>query len=220
MEDNKNRTYTYRRSKKKAKRRTQLILLCGFALMLFLCIVFGALFGNRSAVRKIEEERSLLNVTDTSVHSNTEDATGDVSPYQPGIYVVDTEGAALNLRRSYSMNSEILTEIQNSTQVTITEIYRDKEASVGVGDIEYWGRCTYNGNTGWVAMRYLKKDTSIPAEDTTDAPEITTEAEKTTEAESLVQERKGKEAELADLQKQRAALEEQLAEKKEAGHGL
>ena len=165
MDDNKNRTYTYRRSKKKAQQRAMLILFCGFAFLLFLSILFGALFGNRSAVLQSQKERESISANQSTTVPSTE-IPQETSLYSAGNYIVDTDGgASLNLRKNYSLNSEILTEIQNKTPISILEIYHDKNASVGKGEIEYWGKCTYNNYTGWVAMKHLKKDSASTASD-------------------------------------------------------
>ena len=165
MEDNKNRTYTYRRSKKKAQQRAMLILLCGFAFLLFLSILFGWLFGMRSAGLQAEKEKESISQSQSTTEPSTE-IPQETSLYSAGNYIVDTDGgASLNLRKNYSLNSEILTEIQNKTPISILEVYHDKNASVGKGEIEYWGKCTYNNYTGWVAMKHLKKDSSSTVSD-------------------------------------------------------
>ena len=160
----------YRKSKKREKQRAQLLLLCIFAFLLFLAIVFGALFGNRSAVKTVEKEIESVSASQEAASSTTEpESTTQSSLYQSGAYIVDTDGSALNMRKNHSINSEPLTKIPNKTSVTVTEIFHDENASVGKGEIEYWGKCSYSGETGWVAMKYLKKDASAAPENTTGA---------------------------------------------------
>jgi hypothetical protein len=161
-------TSAYRKSKKREKQRAQLLLLCIFAFLLFLAIVFGALFGNRSAVKSVERELESVSASQEAASSTTEpESTTEPSLYRPGNYIVDTDGSALNMRKNHSINSEPLTKIPNKTSVSIIEIFHDENASVGKGEIEYWGKCSYSGETGWVAMKYLKKDASAAPDDTT-----------------------------------------------------
>ena len=192
MEDNNNYTYTYRREKKKEIQRTRIILLavCGVAAVF--CIIFGVLFGNRAAVKAWEKEQASREAESEST-STVESTTQDPSPYKAGEYQVNTEGYSLKFRKDHSTDGDVYLEIPDGTKVTVDEIYHDENAAASGSTVEYWGKITYKGYTGWIAMNYLKKaysDSIVTPEDlpsseesTTAAPESTTlPPETTTEA--------------------------------------
>ncbi len=191
MEDNNTYTYTYRREKKKEVQRTRMIIIVIYAILAVICIILGVLFGNRSAVRAHEDE---LSSQQAEAEKTTEEpTTEEPSPYKPGEYAVSTEGYSLKFRKDHSTGSDVYLEISDGTKLTVEEIFRDETAALSGSDIEYWGKITYKGYTGWVAMNYLKKaysdnivtpdDISTTAESTTQPPETTTQAPvSTTEA--------------------------------------
>lgn len=156
MEDNANYTYTYSREKKKqAQQRALIIVLSVFGLILVAVILIGILSGRNSAIKKYEKELSKLKAEQST--STAEVATEPLSPYKEGEYVVTTGGYALKFRKDHAMNADTFLEIQENTKLTVTEIYHDAAAATSGADIEYWGKTTYKGYTGWVAMNYLKK---------------------------------------------------------------
>ena len=195
MEDNNNYTYTYRKEKKKEIQRVRIIIISIYAVLVILCIVFGVLFGHRAAVKAREEELSSQQA-EQEASSTEEITTADPSPYKPGDYAVNTEGYSLKFRKEHNTGSDVYLEISDGTKLTIEEIYHDETAVSSGSDIDYWGKTTYKGYTGWVAMNYLKKaysDNIITPEDlteesTTQAPESTTQTpESTTQTESTTQ---------------------------------
>ena len=136
-------------------------------------------------MKSVEREIESVSASQEAASSTTEpESTTEASLYRPGQYIVDTDGSALNMRKSASLNSEPLTKIPNKTSVTITEIFHDENASVGKGEIEYWGKCSYSGETGWVAMKYLKKDASAAPDDTTGSENTTADGDTSTTAAS------------------------------------
>lgn len=188
MEDNNTYTYTYRREKKKEVQRIRIILIAVYAVLVVICIVFGVLFGNRSAVKAHDNETTTLPEPSESV--TQEITTVDTSPYKPGEYSVNTEGYSLKFRTDHSTESDVYLEISDGTKINVEEIFHDDTATASGSDIEYWGKISYKGYTGWVAMNYLKKAYSeniITPEDlsteplATEAPETTTEAPSTEE---------------------------------------
>jgi len=78
----------------------------------------------------------------------TPETTPEQSPdlpsasYQSGKYITKT---SINLRKSSSTNSNILTVIEINTPLIIEKT--DKE----------WGLCNYNGYTGWINLSYAEK---------------------------------------------------------------
>ena len=188
MEDNNNYTYTYRREKKKEIQRIRIIIIAVYAVLAVLCIIFGVLFGNRSAVKAHENE---LSSQEAEAQNTTEEpVTEEPSPYKPGEYAVNTEGYSLKFRKDHTTGSDVYLEISDGTKLTVEEIYHDVNATASGSDIEYWGKITYKGYTGWVAMNYMKKaysdnivtpDDITTQESTTEAPVTTTEAPSTTE---------------------------------------
>ena len=183
MEDNNNYTYTYRREKKKEIQRTRIIIIAIYAVLAVFCIIFGVLFGNRSAVKARENELSSQQAEESTTEEVT---TEEPSPYKPGEYAVNTEGYSLKFRKDHTTNSDVYLEISDGTKLTVEEIFHDTAAVSSGSDIDYWGKITYKGYTGWVAMNYLKKaysenivtpdDITTTEESTTQAPVTTTEA--------------------------------------------
>ena len=191
MEDNANYTYTYQREKsRQAKKRALMIALILFGLILIAVILIGVLSGRDSAVKKYEKEVAALQAEQTTLAPSTAAPTEEVSPYKEGEFTVSTGGYALKFRKDHTMNADVYLEIQENTKLTITEIYHDTAAASTGSDIEYWGKTTYKGYTGWVAMNYLKKAYSnsvvtpeeLSSQETTAAPSTEASTEPTTVA--------------------------------------
>jgi hypothetical protein len=157
MEDNNNYTYTYRKSKKKDQQRRLVILAAAFCVLLAVVILFGALFGNRAAVKKYEKEQAEAASIAAEQTTEAPEVTEDNEPYKLGEYTVSTGGYSLKFRDSHDTDGKVYLEIAENTKLEITEIYHDEAAAADGKGIEYWGKTTYKGYTGWVAMNYMKK---------------------------------------------------------------
>lgn len=188
MEDKNTYTYTYRREKKKEAQRIRKIVIIVYAVLALLCIILGIVVGHKAAVRAREEELSSIQA---EAESTTEEiTTEDPSPYKPGEYTVTADGYSLKFRKEHTLDSGIFLEISDGTKITIDEIFHDENVASNGSTVEYWGKTTYKGYTGWVAMNYLKKaysdniitpdDLTTEAESTTAQPENTTQAPATT----------------------------------------
>ena len=158
MEDNENYTYSYRRDKLRERQRLMYIVLGGFAVLLIIAAVIGAVAGNKSAVKQYEKEetgtqKSAVQVTQAPA---TQPAKQEPKPTVVGVFEVDTE--ELNIRSSHSMGDNIIGQLSEGDRVTVIEVFEnsDPEASVS-----RWGRISYNGQPGWVAM-YLLKEVEEP----------------------------------------------------------
>lgn len=84
-------------------------------------------------------EAQTMTTTSATVTSASESA----SSAQPGAYVVDTDGAHLNLRAEADLNAEILTQIPNESEVFV--ISSDGE----------WANVSWNGIVGYCKEEYL-----------------------------------------------------------------
>lgn len=179
MEDNNNYTYTYRREKKKEQQKLRMIVLLIFGILVLFCILFGILYGKHSAEKAHEQEVS-VSVSESEKNSTEAPSTEDPSPYKPGEYTVETGGYSLKFRENHTTDGKVYLEIKDTTKLTISEIYHDETAAVSGSGIEYWGKTSYKGYEGWVAMNYLQKAYSdnivTPDQVTTAAPESTTAA--------------------------------------------
>ncbi len=82
--------------------------------------------------------------TSSSTNSGAEGATGK--------YIVDAQ-PSLNLRDGHSVDALSIAKIPDKEEITIVEIYYDEDAPDNY--TKYWGKTTYGGITGWVAMGYL-----------------------------------------------------------------
>lgn len=190
MEDNNTYTYTYRKEKKQEAQRIRRIVIIVYAVLAMLCIILGIVFGHHAAVKAREEEKASIQA---EAESTTEEfTTEDPSPYKPGEYTVTADGYSLKFRKEHTLDSGIFLEISDGTKLTIDEIFHDENVASNGSSVEYWGKTTYKGYTGWVAMNYLKKaysdniitpeDITTDAESTTAQPETTSQAPVTTTA--------------------------------------
>lgn len=82
--------------------------------------------------------------TSTPAASGSAANTGAGSAFVPSdTYIVSTDGDALNIRSSPSLEGNIVGEIPKGTHISLIRTEGD------------WGFLTYNGMTGWVSMQYL-----------------------------------------------------------------
>lgn len=89
----------------------------------------------------------------TSAPENTTASTGASNAYATGKYTVDAQ-PHLNMRDGHSVNALAIAQIPDNAEVTVVEVYHD--ASSTDSYTKYWGKVTYQGITGWVAMGYLE----------------------------------------------------------------
>lgn len=75
------------------------------------------------------------------------------STYATGKYVV-TADEFLRIREDHDVDSEAISQIDAGEEITILEIYHDTETDDST--LEYWGKVSYDGYVGWVAMHYTK----------------------------------------------------------------
>ncbi|MBQ9946440.1 MAG: hypothetical protein IJO68_07965 [Clostridia bacterium] len=92
--------------------------------------------------------------TAASVPEQTTAANTAGSAYSTGKYTVDAQ-PHLNMRDGHSVNALSIAQIPDNSEITIVEVYFD--ASSTNNYTKYWGKTTYGGVTGWVAMGYLEK---------------------------------------------------------------
>ncbi len=113
--------------------------------------------------------------------------TSPAERYAAGKYTVNVAGnGTLNLRKEASMDADPLSKIPNNTQLNITEVKYDETAEDESS--RYWGKTSYLGHDGWVAMQYLAAAyiDNMPDETTQGSSETTTAAtsEETTNTEA------------------------------------
>lgn len=73
--------------------------------------------------------------------------------YSTGKYTVDAQ-PHLNMRDGHSVNALAIAQIPDNAEITVTEVYYDANSTDSY--TKYWGKVTYQGITGWVAMGYLE----------------------------------------------------------------
>jgi len=72
----------------------------------------------------------------------------EANEYTTGYYTVDTGTSVLNMRSGAGSNYAKVGEIPSGETVKVTEVSG------------YWGKTTYNGVTGWIALWYCNKVTT------------------------------------------------------------
>ena len=159
MEDKENYTYKYRRDKVKERQRLMIIVLGGFAVLLIVAAVLGAVAGNKSAVKKFEKENA---VTQRDTKEGETSAGEEAVTKQPakqetkaepiGVYEVTSDG--INVRPNHSLEGDPIGKLNEGDKITVYEIYEDK--TEGTTNPE-WARFEYNGRTAWVTMKFLRK---------------------------------------------------------------
>ncbi len=85
----------------------------------------------------------------------TEPTTGSSasSAFATGTYTVIAE-PHLNMRENHSVDSLSIAQIPANSTVTVVDVYHDANSTNEY--TRYWGKVTFGGYTGWVAMGYLK----------------------------------------------------------------
>ena len=73
--------------------------------------------------------------------------------YATGKYVV-TADEFLRIREDHDVSSEAISQINAGEKITILEVYHDADADDAT--LEYWGKVSYDGYVGWVAMHYTE----------------------------------------------------------------
>ena len=191
MEENENYTNTYENETGDQKSGGKLKLVFAAIIVIFavIAIILGIFFGVQSADNN--ETTTLPPETEATSSETTTVAPENNALYKVGKYSINTGGRALLFRKDHSKDSETIFEIADLTVLEITEIFHDENAESD--DYEYWGKAEHLGHTGWLAMKYMKKeysdniitpddittttqtaDESTTAEATTDKPETTT----------------------------------------------
>ncbi len=89
----------------------------------------------------------------TAASSETTTASGAGSAYSTGKYTVDAQ-PHLNMRDDHSVNALAIAQIPDKAEVTVVDVYYDSNSTDSY--TKYWGKVTYGGITGWVAMGYLE----------------------------------------------------------------
>ncbi|MBQ8686924.1 MAG: SH3 domain-containing protein [Ruminococcus sp.] len=113
--------------------------------------------------------------TEAATETTTAAATtADIfSEAEAGTYIVSASGSYLNMREDASMTADVVTTIPDGTAVTVTAVSSS------------WAAVTWNGNSGYCSIDYLKKaaETTTSAEVTTTEETTTTTTEATTTSE-------------------------------------
>lgn len=79
--------------------------------------------------------------------------SGASSAFATGTYTVTAE-PHLNMRENHDVSSLSIAQIPANSTITIVDVYHDADSTNAY--TKYWGKTTYAGITGWVAMGYLK----------------------------------------------------------------
>ena len=184
MEDNRNYTYTHKKSKNDTVRLAALIVLVISVALLLAAIIAGAVSGSKKAKSDLEAQQTTLPPATTLPPETT--AAGIETTYKVGTYTVNTGGSSLLLRKEPKKDADAYLEISDGTQLEVYEIFYDGNATEEA--YSCWGKCDHLGYAGWVAMAYLDRDYSdsvVTPDDLTTAPANNTPEETLTWRESL-----------------------------------
>ena len=88
----------------------------------------------------------------TSAAENTTSSTAG-GAYSTGKYTVDAQ-PHLNMREDHSVTALAIAQIPDKAEITVVDVYYDSNSTDSY--TKYWGKVTYGGITGWVAMGYLE----------------------------------------------------------------
>ncbi len=88
----------------------------------------------------------------TAAPENTTSSSAG-SAYSTGKYTVDAQ-PHLNMREDHSVTALAIAQIPDKAEVTVVDVYYDSSSTDSY--TKYWGKVTYGGITGWVAMGYLE----------------------------------------------------------------
>ena len=100
-------------------------------------------------VTTLEGESGVAGVT-LPGETTTKSTSG--GKYETGKYVVTND--FVRLREDHDVDSEAINEIEMDEEITILEVYHDTEADDEI--LEYWGKVSYDGDVGWVALYYTE----------------------------------------------------------------
>lgn len=95
-----------------------------------------------------ESSGNLSKISNATV--NIDSSTGKPTSSADGWYIVDIKSGTINHRKGRGKNTTLVQKVPKGKKLKISSISNK------------WGRCTYNGKTGYVYMSYLKK-TSAPS---------------------------------------------------------
>ena len=128
--------------------------MAGVALVLVI-VMLALIIGGVKANKNDEE------TTTAPVSSNITEITTDAEPEADvylngaGMYTINTGTTPnLNMRIAADGESSILTKIPNGTQIEVMFV---DDSGVETPDDFGWGYVEYNGQRGWVSMKYLVK---------------------------------------------------------------
>ncbi len=100
------------------------------------------------------ENTTAATVPENTTAASSEPATsGPGGVFSTGTYTVTAE-PHLNMRENHDVSSLSVAQIPANSTVTIVEVYHDANTTNEYA--RYWGKTTFGGVTGWVAMGYLK----------------------------------------------------------------
>ena len=91
---------------------------------------------------------------DTTTTESVSNARISQDEYEPGVYMVSTDGSTLRFKEEPSAVANVIASLPDGLIVTVTEII-EVESDDEV--YRYWGKLDYEGHTGYVSMRYLEK---------------------------------------------------------------
>ena len=107
--------------------------------------------GTGTEATTAEGESGMAGATTLPGETTTKSASG--AKYEVGKYVV-TADEFLRVREDHDVESEAVSQIDAGEEITILEIYHDEDAEDST--LEYWGKVSYDGYIGWVAMHYTE----------------------------------------------------------------
>ena len=101
------------------------------------------------------ETTTAASVQEATTAAATQEPTtsGASGAYATGTYKVTAE-PHLNMRDGHDVGALSIAQIPANAEITIVEVYHDANSTNAY--TKYWGKTTYAGITGWVAMGYLK----------------------------------------------------------------
>lgn len=92
-------------------------------------------------------------LTTSAPEATTSAPSGAGTAYATGKYTVDAQ-PHLNMRDGHSVTALAIAQIPDNAEITVIEVYHDANSKDSY--TKYWGKVTYQGITGWVAMGYLE----------------------------------------------------------------
>ena len=107
--------------------------------------------GAATEVTTAEGESGVAGATTLPGETTTRSASG--VKYEVGKYVV-TADEFVRVREDHDVESEAISQIDRDEEITILEVYHDEDAEDPT--LEYWGKVSYDGYIGWVAMHYTE----------------------------------------------------------------